>query len=128
MCQIFAMEESSSILSPPTSGPVFPCKLPCTVEPPLTATSLQRPLFFVPTDSPYITSCLNLERGNGPRQDRLVSLWPQMTAAGRKPTGDADPRQVCGEIWYPSAGLKGLNDIACDRKFQFTRGYICENY
>ena len=25
-----------------------------------TATSLQRPLFFVPADSPYITSCLNL--------------------------------------------------------------------
>ena len=31
-----------------------------TVEPPLTATSPQRPLFFVPADSPYITSCLNL--------------------------------------------------------------------
>ena len=31
-----------------------------TVEPPLSATSLQWPLFFVPADSPYIDSCLNL--------------------------------------------------------------------
>ena len=30
-----------------------------TVEPPLTATSLQRPFFFL-ADSPYIHSCLNL--------------------------------------------------------------------
>ena len=45
-----------------------------------------------------------------------------------QPTGDADPREVCGEIWYPSAGLKGLNDIICNRKFKATRGYICENY
>ena len=30
------------------------------VEPPLKATSPQRPLLFVPADSPYITSCLNL--------------------------------------------------------------------
>ena len=34
----------------------YPCY---TVEPPLTAISLRRPLFF-PADSPYITSCLNL--------------------------------------------------------------------
>ena len=32
----------------------------CTVEPPLTATSLQRPLFFVPADGPYIHSYFNL--------------------------------------------------------------------
>ena len=31
-----------------------------TVEPPLTPTSPQRPLFFVPADSPYIGSYLNL--------------------------------------------------------------------
>ena len=31
-----------------------------TVEPPLTHTSPQRPLFFVPADSPYIGSYLNL--------------------------------------------------------------------
>ena len=31
-----------------------------TVEPPITATSLQRPHFFVPADSPYIVSCLKL--------------------------------------------------------------------
>ena len=31
-----------------------------TVEPPLTATSPQRSLFFVPADSPYISSYLNL--------------------------------------------------------------------
>ena len=31
-----------------------------TVEPPLTAISPQQPLFFVPLDSPYINSCLNL--------------------------------------------------------------------
>ena len=30
------------------------------VEPPPTATSLYRPLFFVQEDSPYIGSCLNL--------------------------------------------------------------------
>ena len=30
------------------------------VEPPITATSLQRPHFFVPADSPYIVSCLKL--------------------------------------------------------------------
>ena len=30
-----------------------------TVEPPLTATSPQRPFFFVPADSPYIGFCLN---------------------------------------------------------------------
>ena len=50
-----------------------------------------------------------------------------------EPTGNRDPREVCGEIWYPSAGLKGLNDIRCDYKFQAEgrtqpRGYICENY
>ena len=31
-----------------------------TDQPPLTVTSLQRSLFFVPTDRPYIYSCLNL--------------------------------------------------------------------
>ena len=31
-----------------------------TVEPPLTVTSLQRPVYFVPASSPYIDSSLNL--------------------------------------------------------------------
>ena len=49
-----------------------------------------------------------------------------------QPTADRDPREVCGEIWYPSAGLEGFNDILCDYKFQaegrsLPRGYICEN-
>ena len=35
-------------------------RLDCTVKPPLTVTSLQWPLYFVPADSPYIDSYLNL--------------------------------------------------------------------
>ena len=35
-----------------------------TVEPPLTATSLQRPLFLVPADSLYIHSYSNLYNGH----------------------------------------------------------------
>ena len=43
------------------------------------------------------------------------------------------PEELCGEIWYPSTGLKGLNDVFCDYSFTaigktFPRGYICENY
>ena len=45
-----------------------------------------------------------------------------------QPTGDLDPRQACGEIWYPKTGLKGLNDILCILNFRITRGYICERY
>ena len=35
-----------------------------TTEPPLAATSLQRPLLFFPVDSPYIDPCLNLYNGH----------------------------------------------------------------
>ena len=39
------------------------------------------------------------------------------------------PRESCGEIWHPSAGLKGLNDYFCDStNSRFPRGYICERY
>lgn len=31
-----------------------------TVEPPLLATTLHQPLFFVPAESPYVHSCFNL--------------------------------------------------------------------
>ena len=44
-----------------------------TVEPLLTATSLQRQLFSVPADSPYITSCLNPSTtANSPQRQRPV--------------------------------------------------------
>jgi len=49
-----------------------------------------------------------------------------------QPSGDRDPRELCGEIWYPKSGLKGLNDIRCTRRNtqgrDQSRGYICENY
>ena len=38
----------------------FTALVQTTVEPPLTGTSPQRPLFFVPADSPYIDSYLKL--------------------------------------------------------------------
>ena len=47
-------------MSKPFSLPNVSCQFLNTVEPPLTVTSLQRPLYFVPVDSPYIGSCLNL--------------------------------------------------------------------
>ena len=46
-----------------------------TVEPPVTATSLQWPFFFVPADSPYIDTCLNLSTTATPTKAR-----PQLTA------------------------------------------------
>ena len=41
--------------------------------------------------------------------------------------------ESCGEVWYPTTGLKGLNNVFCDHKFKAAgsttpRGYICENY
>ena len=37
--------------------------------------------------------------------------------------------ELCGEIWYPSTGLKGLNNYYCNAGSTDTpRGYICENY
>ena len=38
----------------------FTALVQTTVQPPLTATSLQQPLFFVPADNPYIGFYLNL--------------------------------------------------------------------
>ncbi|XP_068721164.1 snaclec A6-like [Montipora capricornis] len=46
----------------------------------------------------------------------------------------SNPREVCGEIWYPDSGTQGhFNNIECNVKYQaqlqtLPRGYICENY
>ena len=50
-----------------------------------------------------------------------------------QPSFHRDPKpEHCGEIWYPTTGLKGLNDIRCTRRNRGgrdeSRGYICENY
>ena len=42
---------------------------------------------------------------------------------------DHPTSELCGEIWYASTGLKGLNNYYCDsNEKEFPRGYICENY
>ena len=50
-----------------------------------------------------------------------------------EPSFNRDPREKCVEIWYPTTGLKGINDVQCDRTYKElgrtqTRGYICERY
>ena len=50
-----------------------------------------------------------------------------------QPSFNRDKRpEYCGEIWYPTTGLKGLNDIRCTYRNvagrDRSRGYICENY
>ena len=45
---------------------------------------------------------------------------------------DPHPDELCGEIWYPSSGIEGFNNIFCSHTVQGTgalpRGYICEGY
>ena len=53
-------------------GEPFPGLYSHTVEPPLTATSQQRPLFLVLVDSPYIDSSLNLFT----KATSLQQHWP----------------------------------------------------
>jgi len=46
-------------------------------------------------------SCIyyhKVERGNGPRQDRLMGLWPQVIAAGTHEPSDHS-REVCRGIF-----------------------------
>ena len=45
---------------------------------------------------------------------------------------DPHEAELCGEIWYPREGFKGLNNIFCSHRVigpkEFPRGYICEGY
>ena len=49
-----------------------------------------------------------MERGNGPRQDRLVSLWPRMTAVGSVVNPLQVPwKNLVGKSGIPVQGPKG---------------------
>ena len=74
------------------------------------ADKLRRP---VGTLTITLDSVRKVERGNGPNKDRLVALWPQMTAAGRETSLLMIQGDFVAKSGTPVRGPKGTLILSC---------------
>ena len=98
-------------------------RITITVEPPLMATSLTRPLFW--QHSPYIDSCLNVAKCNLGKvnlEAMLVSCFPSYSRGGPMPLAGA-PRDLYTQLLACSSS-QSVVAIACCLRASFCFGFF----